>query len=307
MIGRALLFAVLLCAGGPQARAELPASVLESVVSLLPTWPAGSLPPGADPEGSGVVIFPGGWVVTALHVVAPATAVTVRLADGRRLPATVVGRDAPTDIALLRIAADPPPLPRGPRPGLAAPVCAIGNAFGLDLSVTCGVVSALDRSGTGFNRVEDFLQTDASVNPGMSGGALVDAQGRLVGMLSAIFTKQSDADIGVNFAVSLPLLLRVAEDLREVGRVRRGEAGLRVERAEDGGVRVGWVAGDGPAAAAGLRRGDRLLAIAGRPLRSPDDVTAALYLQRPNVPFALRFVRGETIEEGVMTLVEKRP
>src|SRR5690606_40595555 len=132
--------------------------------------------------------------------------ISVRLPDGHHVPAEVVGRDAATDLALLRVEAELPPLPLAPDPALGAPVCAVGNQFGLDLSVTCGVVSALHRAGTGFNPVEDFVQTDAVVNPGASGGALVDGEGRLVGLLSAIFTMESDANIGVNFAASAALV-----------------------------------------------------------------------------------------------------
>jgi S1-C subfamily serine protease len=134
-------------------------------------------------------------LVTTRHLIAGDKEVELFLESGERIAA------ATTPIALA-----------GERPETGAPVCALSNAFGLGIGITCGVVSANRRSGIGFNRVEDFLQTDAALNPGSSGGALVDLDGRLVGLLSAIFTKDSDANIGVNFAVSTELLLKSVPD-----------------------------------------------------------------------------------------------
>lgn len=187
-----------------------------AVVAVEPVWPGYDrpglgAPEGSAPEGSGVVVFEPGLVVTAAHVVAKATEVSVRDHTGTRLPARVVAIDLDSDLALLRVDAAIAPIAiAGERPANGADVCAIGNAFGLDISITCGVVSARSRSGIGFNAIEDFIQTDAAVNPGASGGALVDDEGRLVGMLSAIFTMDSDANAGVNFAVSTDLLTRRA-------------------------------------------------------------------------------------------------
>jgi S1-C subfamily serine protease len=148
------------------------------------------------------------------------------------------------------------------------------------------VVSAVRRSGTGFNLIEDFIQTDATVNPGGSGGALIDAEGRLVGLVSAIFTKESDADIGVNFAASMVLVLRVIEDLKAHGRVERGALGIEIndlsldERAQGGGARISEVRPDGPAARAGLRVGDIVTEVAGRRIAKVSDVVAAVQLHR---------------------------
>lgn len=196
------------------------AGAVKSVVVVLPTWRnvrPGFAPRTADgrmtPEGSGVAVLPGGYVATNDHVLGDAVAVRLRLADGRTVPAEIVGRHKATDIALLKSTIDLPPAKAGPEPNLAAPVCAIGNPFGRGLSVSCGVVSATGRANAGFNEIEDFIQTDAAVNPGGSGGALVDGQGRLVGLVSAIFAQGSDANIGVNFATSRLLLDRVVRDL----------------------------------------------------------------------------------------------
>ncbi len=297
-----LLIAAGLWFAAPPALA-FDAKVLDSVVSVLPLWPGQErggqpqLPPGTAPEGTATAIRDGGYLVTALHVVARATAITVRLPDGREIPAELIGRDPATDLAVLKVAAELPPLPEAPEPALGAPVCAVGNQFGLDLSVTCGVVSALHRSGTGFNPIEDFVQTDASVNPGASGGPLVDAQGRLVGVLSAIFTKDADADIGINFAASVALVRRVTDDLIDHGRVIRARSGLRVadlelaERARLVGARVLLVVPGGAAEAAGLAAGDVILRVGARQIRRASDVVSALQLYRPGERVALSVMR----------------
>lgn len=296
----ALLLAALAV---PSPAAAFDAEVLQSVVSVLPVWPGQpqggqpDLPPGVAPEGTAVAVAPGGYLATALHVVDKALSVTVRLPDGRHVAAEVVGKDGASDLALLKVAADLPPLPYAPEPALGAPVCAVGNQFGLDLSVTCGVVSALHRAGTGFNPVEDFVQTDAVVNPGASGGALVDGEGRLVGLLSAIFTMESDANIGVNFAASATLVRRVAEDLRDYGEVRRGKPGLGLadlapgERAALAGVRVRGVQPGGAAEAAGVRAGDLLTAVDGRAIRKLAEAVAAIQLKRPGEAVSLTLQR----------------
>ncbi len=280
------------------------AKVLDSVVSVLPLWPGHQrggqpqVPPGTAPEGTATAIRAGGYLVTALHVVARATAITLRLPDGRELPAELVGRDPATDLAVLKVAAELPLLPMAPEPALGAPVCAVGNAFGLGLSVTCGVVSALHRSGTGFNPIEDFVQTDASVNPGASGGPLVDGRGRLVGVLSAIFTKDADADIGVNFAASIALVRRVTDDLIDYGRVIRARAGLRVadlelaERRRLIGARVLSVVPGGAAEAAGVTAGDVILRVGARQVRKASDVGSALHLMRPGEAVSVTVLRG---------------
>lgn len=298
-LAASLATALTTIVAAPGARA-LDAQVLDSVVSVLPKWPGfpqggQGAPPGTAPEGSAVVIAPGGYLVTAAHVVDKAESITLRLADGRRLPAELVGSDQPTDIAVLKIDADPPPLAVAPPLRLGQPVCAVGNTFGLGLSVSCGVVSALHRSNAGFNPVEDFVQTDAAMNPGDSGGALVDAEGRFAGLLSAIFAFRGETSTGVNFAVSRALTLRVAEDLIAHGRVLRVRSGMRVTNAapeeSEPWPRVTSVLADGAAADAGIVAGDRILEISGRPIRRAGDVTAAFYLHRPGDSARLTVLR----------------
>ncbi len=312
---RALLLGLLLAMPAHRA-AALPPDTLKSVVSVLPVWPGraqggAGAPPGTAPEGSGVVLRPG-IVATAWHVIEPAERIDVRLADGRILPARLIGQDAESDIALLEISANVPPFAIAPRPGLANPVCAIGNAWGLGLSVTCGVVSALDVTSAGFNPVEHFVQTDAAANPGSSGGALVDAEGRLVGMLSAIFASEGDTNIGVNFAVSAELLLRVADALIETGAARYPDPGWRLGapgRAQlairAAPVVLGTDAG-GPAGRAGIAPGDLILGIGEREMRTPRDVGAALALLPEGTP-SVDITLGRAGEELTVALLLAEP
>jgi len=271
-------------------------SALESVVSVLPDWPADQ-PLPERPEGSGVAVLAGGYIATNGHVLGAANSVRVRLADGRILAAEIVGVDRLTDIALIKAPVDLPLREIAAPPPLGATVCAIGNPFGLGLSVSCGVVSAVHRTGTGFNPIEDFIQTDATVNPGASGGALLDADGRLVGMISAIFTKGADADIGVNFAASAELVMRVVEDLAQYGRVIRAKTGLRVADLDEAvlamhtGARIVRVEPGGSADAAGLAAGDVITAIGSRAIRRASDVTSALHMHRPGARVDITYLR----------------
>ncbi|WP_421982323.1 trypsin-like peptidase domain-containing protein [Roseibium sp.] len=290
LICRLSIFAGLLAmvaAGSLPAKAS-PEEAFGHVVSVLPLWPgkpqggAGTRP-GAAPEGSGVVIRPD-VIATAFHVVEPAERIDVRLSDGRILPARLIAGDAASDIALLRVDAGLAPIEFGPDPGLAQPVCAIGNAFGLGLSITCGVVSAKAVNNAGFNAVEDFIQTDAAINPGTSGGALIDKDGRLIGLVSAIFASGADANIGVNFAVSNALLLRVTDALLSSGSVDYVTAGWRLglaDRARLAAVaapEVQFVQPGGVAASAGIEAGDLILQIGERQTRTPRDTVTALAL-----------------------------
>ena len=275
---------------GPAPAIALPADTLKSVVSVLPVWPGRAQGgsggrPGEAPEGSGVVLRPG-HIATAWHVVKPAKRIDIRLSDGRILPARLIAKDAASDIAVLGVDAKLEPIGLAPKPRLAQPVCAVGNAFGLGLSVTCGVISALNVSNAGFNPVEDFVQTDAASNPGVSGGALVDAQGRLVGMMSAIFASKADNNIGVNFAVSTDLLLRVVDALVADGEVSYPSPGWRLRTASrDGLARVAaplveHVRDGGPAARAGIVSSDTILRIGARRIRTPRDAIAAFAVVR---------------------------
>ena len=194
-----------------------------SLVVIEPTWPGYNrpgfgAPPGTAPAGTGIFIGTGdrsSHLVTAAHVITRATEIEIVTEDGMRHAAAVIAVDNQRDIAILETKLKRRPITlRLTDPAIGEHGCAIGNSFGLGLSISCGVVSAIHRKQIGFNPIEDFVQTDAAINPGGSGGALVDADGRLIGMIDGIFTKEADIDAGVNFAVSVPLLIEGAELLR---------------------------------------------------------------------------------------------
>ncbi len=299
------LCALILISAPTEKAGAFEPRVLDSVVSLLPDWPASQALPKA-PEGSAVAIFSGGYLATNAHVLGAAKTAQIRLHDGRLVAAEIIGRDGATDLALIKAPIDLPVLTKAPEPGLGAPVCSVGNQFGLGLSVTCGVVSAVRRTGVGFNPIEDFIQTDAVVNPGGSGGALVDEQGRLIGLVSAIFTKGSDSNIGVNFATSSALLFRILEDLRDYGKVERVKSGLQVrsltpeQKRLYSGARVIHVKDNSAASGAGLMAEDILTGIGDRPVRKPSDVSSALQLHRPGQSIAIRFLRGDQPMESTL-------
>lgn len=240
--------------------------------------------------GSGVIVSPNGYILTNNHVVgSPDAEVTVTLADKREFPADVVGVDQWTDIALLKIDADDlPAAPWGDSSTLqvAEWVLAIGNPFQLNQTVTLGIVSAVRRANLGIATYEDFIQTDAAINQGNSGGALINGRGELVGINTAIFT-QSGGDQGVGFAVPSNLALRVMNDFIEYGEVRRGSIGyieiapLATRLAEQLGVPDGRGAlvqrmrRDSGAYDAGVRPGDVVVRFDATPV---DDASHLLRL-----------------------------
>ena len=221
-----------------------------------------------------------GYVVTNHHVIAKASDITIRLHDAREVKAEVVGSDDETDLAILKIDADQlSGLPRADSTQLRVGdfVVAIGNPFGLNQTVTSGIISALGRSGVMRKRgYEDFIQTDASINPGNSGGALVNLHGELVGINTAIYT-QRGGSIGIGFAIPVQLVQQVADQLIEHGQVQRGQLGVQAQKLTldladalnvdpNRGVVVTRIIEGSPADEVGLRPGDVLLSINGEAL-----------------------------------------
>ncbi len=275
-----------------------PALVFNSVVSIQPQW-ATPQPRASEPEGSGIVILDGGSILTARHVIKDAVSVVVKTRDGRVLKAEVIGQDRLTDLAVLAIKEKLVPVKFGREAEIGERVCAIGNAFGLGLSLTCGVVSAVHQAGVGFNAIEDFIQTDAAVNPGASGGALVAQDGSLLGVLSAIFTKESDANIGVNFAVSSTLAKIVALALVKDGKVNWRFSGLQLERAV-ARARVGTLGAvvvnvrpGTPGQRAGLKIGDVILKLQKRRIKKPADFKSAFVSSPPGSKLNLEITRNK--------------
>ncbi len=306
--GLAMLAAVLCPLSGAQAlESTIAERAMQSVVSVLPTGDKRTIN-AKEPEGSGVAVLDGHFILTALHVFNNAEDIRVRTFDGNLIKARVVGRDKASDLAMLKIDKALPVLATGGDPKIGAEVCAIGNAFGLGLSLSCGTVSAVHRTKTGFNPVEDFVQTDAAVNPGASGGALIDDQGKLVGILSAIFTKSADANIGVNFAVSVALSMRVAEGLRKSGKMV-WDFGGAVLKPYPGKRETGRLGGEviriskGSAAEmAGLKTGDIVFAAGDRRVRKPEDFYSAIARLEPGMTTMLSIRRDGVDMKTKLTL-----
>jgi len=239
----------------------------------------------ANSLGSGVIVSAAGYILTNNHVVEAADEIEVSLSDGKKLLATVVGNDPETDLAVLRVEAkDLPAITFGSSDLLRVGdiVLAIGNPFGFGQTVTSGIVSALGRSGLGINVFENFIQTDAAINPGNSGGALVDARGNLVGINTAIFSRNGGS-MGIGFATPVSTAKLVLEQIIKNGSVTRGWIGVELSPltpalaesfnlgTAEGAIIKGVVNG-GPADKAGAKPGDVLVAIEDKPIVDPQSV-----------------------------------
>lgn len=261
------------------------------------------VPGQAEPQiaaGSGVIVDArNGYVMTNAHVVKDAREVLVTLKDNRRLPAKLVGADPGTDIAVLRV--EPKnlvDLKFGDSDALQVGdfVLAIGNPFGLGQTATSGIVSALGRSGLSMEGYEHFIQTDASINPGNSGGALVNLRGELVGINTAIIGP-AGGNVGIGFAVPGVMARAVMDQLVKFGEVRRGRLGVSMTDVAGGeGATLAEVQADSPASQAGLRKGDVVTGLNGRPVRGAAELRARLGV----VPV------GEVVELQVQRGGEKR-
>ncbi|HVI78954.1 MAG TPA: Do family serine endopeptidase [Candidatus Acidoferrum sp.] len=237
--------------------------------------------------GSGVIVSPDGYILTANHVVSGAEEIMVGLGnDLRRSKAKKIGADPGTDVALLKI--DENNLPAvnfadSDKARAGDIVLAIGNPFGLRQTVTMGIISAVGRGGMGIVDYENFIQTDAAINMGNSGGALVDAQGRLLGINTAIFTR-SGGNQGIGFAIPANLAREVMQSLRDKGRVVRGYIGTSVQtltpeiadamklKGQLSGALVGEVEPNAPASKAGIKTGDVITAVNGKKVNDPREL-----------------------------------
>ena len=240
--------------------------------------------PGAQDEkqfslGSGVIVSPEGYILTNDHVIAGAEEMEVALADGRKIPAKLVGSDPDTDLAVIKVNLKNLPsitLGRLDKAQVGDVVLAIGNPFGVGQTVTMGIVSALGRNHLGINTFENFIQTDAAINPGNSGGALVDTEGHLLGINNVIYTR-SGGSLGIGFAIPVTTVKTVMDAIIKNGQVVRGWIGVEPqditpELAESFGLQkssgtiIAGVLRGGPADKAGVKPGDILLSVSDKPV-----------------------------------------
>jgi len=235
-----------------------------------------SVPQVEHGVGSGVIVTKDGYILTNNHVVDGAKDLKVSLTDGRIFTAKVIGRDAKTDIAVIKIPADNLPvvaMADSEKVQVGDVVLAVGNPFGVGQTVTSGIVSATDRGNMGIEDYENFIQTDAAINPGNSGGALVDINGRLIGINTAIMSRSGGSQ-GVGFAIPSDLARTEMESLIKDGQVTRGYLGVMIQNVtpdlahefklkDAQGALVGDVVPDGPAAKAGFTAGDVVLSFNG--------------------------------------------
>jgi Do/DeqQ family serine protease len=269
--------------------------------------------------GSGVIAAAEGYVLTNHHVVQAADEIAVALADGRKVPAALVGADPETDLAVLRIdARDLPVITLGSSDALAVGdvVLAIGNPFDVGQTVTMGIVSAVGRNNLGINRYENFIQTDAAINQGNSGGALVDTAGNLVGINTAIYSR-TGGSIGIGFAIPTTLVTQVMQQLVASGRVTRGYFGIEpvditpelvaaLKLRRDQGVVVRGVQRSAPAGNAGMEPGDVLLSINDTAVRDTPGMLNQIAQLAPGSVARVRVERGGR-ELDLSVTVGERP
>jgi serine protease DegQ len=269
--------------------------------------------------GSGVIVSADGYILTNHHVIEAADEIQVALPDGKTLPAKVVGTDPETDVAVLKVQhARLPAITFAKQDNLRVGdvVLAIGNPFGVGQTVTMGIVSALGRSHLGINTFENYIQTDAAINPGNSGGALVDGAGNLVGVNTAIFSR-SGGNLGIGFAIPVSIVRQVMEQIIAQGAVTRGWVGIEVQeispeiaesfglKSTDGALISGILRG-GPADRAGIRPGDVLVAVNGKPVTDSVSLLNLIAALPPGKIAQLRLIREQT-EMQALAKVEKRP
>src|SRR5256885_5950065 len=256
-----------------------------------PEGPPGEEPPGMEPPplpgppgrpdqsaGSGVILDSNGFIVTNNHVVENATQITVTLSDKREFPAKVVGTDPKSDLAVVKIEAENLPSLKWAdydKLQVGDVVLAVGSPFGLSSTVTLGIISALGRGNVGIADYEDFIQTDAAINPGNSGGALVNLNGELIGINTAIFSRTGGSE-GIGFAIPSSIALDIVDSLQKTGKVVRGWMGVAIQEITPAlaksfklpeqrkGVLISDVNENGPSHAAGVKRGDVVIAFNGK-------------------------------------------
>ena len=267
--------------------------------------------------GSGVIISQDGYIVTNSHVISKADNIIVMLNDGRKATAKVIGNDVESDLAVIKVdLTGLKPLGfREQSTQVGDVVLAIGNPFGVGQTVTQGIISATGRTDLGINTVEDFIQTDAAINPGNSGGALVDAYGQLVGINTAIFSR-SGGSMGIGFAIPTEIVKLVMNGIIKDGKVHRGWLGIELQSSmkdptklsdDTQGVEVMNVMRNGPAAKAGLQKGDIITAMDNKPVNDANTLIQMVARKAPNSVVNLQVMRNKVPSSVNVTLGERQP
>ena len=269
--------------------------------------------------GSGVIVSPDGYILTNNHVVASADEIEVVLADGRKAPAKVVGTDPETDLAVIRIEAKNLPvivLGHAEQARVGDVVLAIGNPFGVGQTVTMGIISAVGRNNLHINQFENFIQTDAALNFGNSGGALIDTRGNLIGINSAIYS-QTGGSVGIGFAIPVTTAKSVMEAIIKNGQVVRGWIGIESQDitpelaesfglARQSGAIIAGVVRNGPADRAGMLPGDILLGVQGEDVTSTTQMLTLIAQLAPGAKAKMTVMRKNRQSTFDVT-VGKRP
>ena len=256
--------------------------------------------------GSGVIIDKNkGYILTNNHVIKKADDIFVTLKNGEKLQAELVGADASTDIAVLKINTSTPltqiPIADSDQLRVGDFAVSIGNPFGLSHSVSSGIVSALGRKGLGIEGYEDFIQTDASINPGSSGGALINLRGELIGINTAILSR-SGGNIGIAFAIPVNMAKQVNDQILKYGSVKRGSIGIKISdfNGKHEGAIIAKILKNGPAYQAGFRPGDIIIAIDDKKVKNALDVRNIIGLKAVGSKLSIKYLRdGKTRSSSV--------
>jgi serine protease DegQ len=281
--------------------------------------PSDNRPQRVSNLGSGVIVSEDGFILTNHHVVEAADEIQVAISDGTTLEAKLVGTDPETDLAVLKVKRKNLPaitFAKSENQHVGDVVLAIGNPFGVGQTVTMGIISALGRSHLGINTFENYIQTDAAINPGNSGGALVDGAGNLVGVNTAIFSR-SGGNLGIGFAIPISIVRQVMQEIIAHGVVTRGWVGIEVQEitpeiAESFalkstvGALIAGVLRAGPADRAGIKPGDILLAVDGKPVKDSSSLLNLIAALPPGKIALLHLLRAQT-EMQLKVSIEKRP
>jgi serine protease Do len=268
--------------------------------------------------GSGVIVTSDGTILTNNHVIDGASDIKVYLSDKRQFPAKLIGADPMTDIAVLKIDATglaTLPLGDSSRLQVGDVVLAIGEPFGLGGTATMGIVSATGRGGLGIENYEDFIQTDAAINPGNSGGAMIDLHGSLIGINTAILAGNGGGNQGIGFAIPINMARKVMDQISAHGKVVRGYMGVHIQDvtpelakqfglSQGGGVLISDVSPDKPAARAGIKKGDVILALNGETVDSANPLRLAISQTSPGSTIKLTIWRDGKTQDINVTLAE---